>query len=229
MKTSYKSLAFIFLLIIFISDANAKYNREQNNKKISIYGHPFSSLFIGVWENGWSNSLFDDKPNIFIAYLTIEIPLSLSNSLIIQPSFWSRSGPFLDRFGHEDDDEKLRLDELFRLGLGIGLRHFVNRKGDGLYFQAMSNVYHYSITEWNRSTYDNTLFSKKINFYYNKGYYADLLGYIGYSWKYSHFSIFSDIGIGTIFPFGNSSYKVLVGAYKKPLVFDSNLGIGFSF
>jgi len=230
MKTSYKSLAFIFLLIIFISSANAEDNEEQNNKKISIYLHPFSFFLIDTWENGWSNSLFDDKPHIFIAYLTIKIPLSLSNSLIIQPSFWNRSGPFLDTFGHEDDDEILRLDDLSRLGLGIGLRHFVNGKGDGLYFQAMSNVYHYSITEWNRSTYNNALFSyKKINFYYNKGYYADLLGYLGYSWKYSHFSMFSDIGIGTIYPINNSNYELMVGVYKKPFTFDMNLGIGLSF
>jgi len=88
----------------------------------------------------------------------------------------------------------------------------------------MSNVHHYSIKE------SDWLNSK--GFYYKKGYYADLLGYIGYSlnsWTFSRFKIFSDIGIGTIFPFNNPSYKVLVGAYKKPFTFDANLGIGLSF
>ncbi|MDR2584272.1 MAG: hypothetical protein LBC75_12395 [Fibromonadaceae bacterium] len=224
MKASYKSLAFIFLLIIFISSANAEESKEEYNQRISVYFHPFSTIFIGVWENGLSTSLFDDESTIFIADLTVKIPLSLSNSLIIQPSFWNRSGPFLDRLVHYDD-EKLRLDNLSRLGLGIGLRHFVNGKGDGLYFQAMSNVYHYSIREWNRSTYNNG----KINLYYNKGYYADLLGYLGYSWKFSRLSMFSDIGIGTIYPINNSNYELMVGVYKKPFTFDMNLGIGLSF
>ncbi|MCL1955988.1 MAG: hypothetical protein FWF63_01575 [Fibromonadales bacterium] len=219
MKTSYKSLAFIFLLIIFISDANAKYNKEQNNQKISIYGHPASLYMAYVVKNinivdTGDGSPDEDQSPIYTAYLTVEIPLSLRYSLIIQPSLWYVEGGW-----YSADNEILYVDKLFRLGSGIGLRHFVNGKGDGLYLQPMSSVHYYSIKE----SYNDK------DFYYKKGYYADLLGYLGYSWKYSFFSIFSDIGIGTIFPFGNSSYKVLVGGYNKPFTFDMNLGIGFSF
>ncbi|MDR2595264.1 MAG: hypothetical protein LBC87_10900 [Fibromonadaceae bacterium] len=219
MKTSCKSLALIFLLIIFISDANAKYNKEQNNQRISIYLHPASLYMAYVVNNINIVDTGDaDSTPIYVAYLTFEIPLSLSNSLIIQPSLWYVEGTW-----YYNKNEIVKVDKLLRLGSGIGFRHFVNGKGDGLYLQAMGNVNYYSIKELNENIYNNK------DFYYKKGFYADLLGYLGYSWKYSFFSIFSDIGIGIIFPIDNPSYKAIVGGYKKPFTFDMNLGIGFSF
>jgi len=215
MKTSCK--AFIFLLIIFISSANAEYNNKQNNQRISIYLHPASLFMADLVQN--INIVGDaDTIPIYVTYLTFEIPLSLSNSLIIQPSLWYIEGTW-----YYNENEIVKVDNLFRLGSGIGVRHFVNRKGDGLYLQAMGNIHYYSIKELDESIYNNK------DFYYKKGFYADLLGYLGYSWKYSFFSIFQDIGIGIIFPIDNPSYKVTVGAYKKPFTVDANLGIGFSF
>jgi len=223
MKTPHKSLAFIFLLIIFISGAYAEDNEGQNNKKITVYLHPSASYFMWAGHRIVSDIIDADPIEFYVGYLTVEIPLSLRYSLIIQPSLWYHKNSSDNTYivYGEDTNEKI-VDKLFRLGSGIGVRHFVNGKGDGLYFQAMSSVHHYSIKE------ENSLNSK--GFYYKKGYYADLLGYLGYSfssWVFPSLKIFSDIGIGTIFPTNNPS--VVVGAYKKPFTFDMNLGMGFSF
>jgi len=211
MKTSCK--AFVFLLIIFISSANAKDSKE-------FYLHPTSSIY--AWLKTPFNCIsFDgDKEYPFpfyMIYLTFEIPLNLSNSLIIQPSLWYNKSVnktyILDAHG--------LVFKLFRLGSGIGLRHFVKEIGKGLYLQAMSSVHYYSVEE----SYNEDL----------KGYYADLLGYLGYSWKFSRLSIFFDIGIigiGTIYPTDNSSdnpSEVITAGYTKPFTVDANLGIGFSF
>jgi hypothetical protein len=203
-------LVFIFLLIIFISGANAEDNKEQNNQKISIYLHPYS--FILTWMlHQWTIAGTDPIP-FYRIYLTVEIPLSLSNSLIIQPSLW-----YSESSGHTHIEYNGKLiDKMFRLGPGIGFRHFVNGKGDGLYLQAMNDIHYYSIKELDESAY-------------KKGFYADLLGYLGYSWKISGLSVFSDIGIGFIYPVNNSSREVIIGFYRKPLTFDFNAGVGFSF
>ncbi|MDR1812986.1 MAG: hypothetical protein LBQ87_09195 [Candidatus Fibromonas sp.] len=208
MKTFGKSLVFIFLLVIFISGANAEGNEEQNNKKISIYLHPCSFVF--NWALYHNRIAGIDPISFYMIYFTFEIPLNISNSLIILPSLWyteSSGSTYLEK------DGKL-IDKMFRLGPGIGFRHFVNGKGDGLYLQAMSNIHYYSIKELDENLY--------------KSFYADLLGYLGYSWKISGLSVFSDIGIGIIYPVNNSSRKVIYGLYKKPLTFDINFGIGLS-
>ena len=136
-------------------------------------------------------------------YSTVKIPFNLSNSLIIQPSLW---------YGESSKGD------IFRLGSGIGFRHFVNGKGDGWYLQAMSSIHYYSKEELSDSIYE-------------KGFYADLLGYLGYSWKISVISMFLDTGIGFTTPVNRSSREFALGTlgYKRPLVFDMNLGMGFSF
>jgi len=208
MKVFGKSLVFIFLLVIFISGANAEGNEEQNNKKISIYGHPWSfALALATHYNSIAGA---DPIPFFMIYFTFEIPLNISNSLIIQPSLWysKSSGSTYIEY-----DGKL-IDNMFRLGPGIGFRHFVNGKGDGLYLQAMSNIHYYSIKELDENLY--------------KSFYADLLGYLGYSWKISGLSVFSDIGIGFIYPVNNSIREPIIGFYKKPLTFDINFGMGLN-
>ncbi|MDR1829285.1 MAG: hypothetical protein LBQ76_00780 [Candidatus Fibromonas sp.] len=209
MKTFGKSLVFVFLLIIFISNANAEDSKEQNHQKISIYLHPHS--FILTWMLHQITIFGTDPIPFYRIYLTFEIPLNLSNSLIIQPSLWYSESPGST---HIEYNGKL-IDKMFRLGPGIGFRHFVSGNGKGLYFQAMSDIHYYSIKELDEISY-------------KKGFYADLLGYLGYSWKFSRLSIFSDIGVGIIYPVNNSSREVIIGLYKKPLTFDINFGIGLS-
>jgi hypothetical protein len=207
-------LVFIFLLILFISDANAEGDNEQDNQKISIYLHPNS--FFCVWMFTYNSIAGMDPAPFYAIYLTVEVPLNLSNSLIIQPSllYYESSGTT-----YITHNEKL-IEKMFRLGPGIGFRHFLNGKGDDLrlYLQAMSNIHYYSIKELDPSIY-------------KKGFYTDLLGYLGFSRKRKIFGLsvctFSDIGVGIVYPTNNSS-PVIFGLYKKFLTIDANMGIGFS-
>jgi hypothetical protein len=67
---------------------------------------------------------------------------------------------------------------------------------------------------------------------HKKSYYGDLLGYIGYAIKKGRFSMFVDIGMGTVFPNPNmnknSTNNNLIPLFGKDLLFDVNFGIGFS-
>jgi hypothetical protein len=213
--------AFIFLLIIFISNANAK----QNNQKISIYLHPSSFLF------GWMGSDIDIYPtgddiptsHFYMIYLTVEIPLNLNNSLIIQPSLWYQEGMtgISGRTYYHQDMVK-------RLGPGIGFRHFI---GDGLYLQAMSSIYYYSIEVEDGGWIKDNDGIDKYESTYKKGFYADLLGYLGYSWKGKIICTFSDIGIGFGYPSNSPTRELSAILFKKqkPLIHDVNFGIGISF
>jgi len=188
-----KAYCIVFLLIIFISSANAEDSEGQDNQRISIYLHPVSFYL----------SFLSD--NTFLFYLTVEIPLNLSSSLIIQPSFLY------------EEHNRSSIERMFRSGSGLGYRHFVNGKGDGLYLQAMSDIFYYSIKEEEESAY-------------KKDFYADLLGYVGYSWKKSRSSIFIDAGVGVVSPSNDLSREVvMLGLWENLITFDANFGIGISF
>ena len=88
----------------------------------------------------------------------------------------------------------------FRVGSGIGIRFFPNGKTEGFYFQFMPGVYY---VERNN----------------NAGIYADALAYAGYSFKFSKFSMFLDIGWGLGLP---KFLRVLEEDFKV----DINFGIG---
>jgi len=217
MKAPFKSLIFAFLLIIFVSNANA----------VSIYLHPGSYFFMAF---GAKFDLFPAEPDehrddfCHLIYLTVEIPLNLSNSLIIQPSLLYSE----NTIGTYMSNHKIvgrSIEETYRLGSGIGYRHFLNGEGDGLYLQAMSDIHYYSI-KLRQENADKEVSSTDVK----KGFYADLLGYIGYSWKISPVSIFLDTGVGVVSPDKDSSREsVMFGLWKNFITYDANFGIGISF
>jgi len=212
-----KASCIVFLLIIFISSANAEDvedDEEQDNQRISIYLHPGALYY--AFMVGSIPTIVNAAPIYFyLLYLTVEIPLSLSNSLIIQPSLLYNEHNGNTYMANESNGNSI--ENMFRLGSGIGYRHFVNGKGDGLYLQVMSDFFYYSIKEEEESAY-------------KKDFYADLLGYVGYSWKKSRLSIFSDIGIGVVSPSNDLSREVVTpGLWKNSITFDANFGIGLSF
>ncbi|MCL2100546.1 MAG: hypothetical protein FWH22_02395 [Fibromonadales bacterium] len=195
-----KHLPFVYVisLIISISHANAQETaKEQDNTRVSVYLHPFSLIYSPI--------VYDP----LAIYSTVEIPLSLSNSLIVRPSLRYRDRPLNER-GY-----------LFRLGSDIGLRHFWFKKGEGLYLQAAFGAYYN-----NSKIYSSTLGRQ----FEKKGLITDLYGYLGYSWKFSGINIFADIGFGfsdfDVDGKPNIDYEGTPSNDPHP---DFNIGIGIPF
>jgi len=186
----------IVLLIMSISYANAQETAEvQDNTRASFYFHPLS-LFSIIFNT-----------TVTAIYSTVEIPLGLSNSLIVKPSFL-----------REEEDLVL-----FKLGSDIGMRHYLFGKGEGLYLQEQIGIFYYKCE--NISVYDTyipILIFHPVNI---KGLLLDAMGYLGYSWKFSKTSVFADIGFGTAITEKSIIDPKRFSLYLLP---DFNLGIGFS-
>jgi len=207
-----KNLVCQVLLCAFLCSVCFANEDLKTDQRISVYLHPFTLISLAA----------DELP--FLLYLTGEIPLNEFNSLIVNPSMW---------VGGLGDGE-----EVFRLGSGIGIRHFVNGKTQGLYLQLMGN-FHYFL---NIKLRDKIVGNEYIS---GSGSIADILGYIGYSMKFSRISLFSDFGLG----YGKNNIKKkslsnhpdydwrysdydwhLADEGKTGLSFDINIiGVGISF
>ena len=188
---SIKAIGILFLFMaIWASDLKSqevdnKQNttlKKQGNTRTSVYFHPASLLStIGT------NLDEDTYSDAVLLYLTIENPIDLSKSLIMRPSFWNVKGRI----------NELYLTNAFRFGSDIGLRYYLNEKGDGFYLQGQTGIFFIS----NNSGENFVWF--------------DIMGYLGYSKKYAGVSIFFDVGLGLL----------LTGdRFSLP---DINLGIGF--
>jgi hypothetical protein len=196
-------LLFIYILLI-ISNANAQ-EQNEDNTKVSVYIHPTSLLF-----NTWFTNAI---------YSTVEIPLSLSNSLIIKPSFLRED---LDR-------------SIFRLGSDIGIRHYLNGKGKGFYLQEQIGIFYYKLNRDDDCSCDvqsgECECSDTFGFFLPfpsvplKNYlWFDVMGYFGYSWKFSYISIFADVGIGVVMGINDKSNSL--SFYPLP---DINIGLRVPF
>jgi hypothetical protein len=159
-----KSFRFLPIALLLCSFAFADENlpsqekdvKSDDNQRISIYLHPVT-LIAGMAA----------EPIPAFIYITGEYPISKFNSIIINPSIWT---------GGED--------VFFRVGTGLGIRHFASGEASGLYLQLMPSIHYVSI-----DVKDDVL--GKIT-----GRIMDVMGYIGYSAKYAGISIFFDVGIG---------------------------------
>ena len=145
-------------------------------------------------------------------YVTGEFPLSGSNSLIVNPSLWTGGNDNID---------------VFKFGSGVGIRRFANGEGSGFYLQLMGSLSYFSFEE------KFTVYTEKITAS-TSGPYADILGYIGYSAKYSGISVFFDFGLG----YGGSNIKAKASSNEDDLAFsltatglafDINIGLGIPF
>jgi len=195
------------LLIISISRATEQEDAvEHNNTRVSVYLHP-ASLCV---------NLFD----ITAIYSTVEIPFSLSNSLMVKPSL-------LNNYTE------------FRLGSDIGFRHYLTGKGEGLYLQGQIGVFYYKRNVDTRSCgcdiYDTFCecgtevidiprdYCFPVRFY-GKSLWLDVMGYVGYSWKFSYVRIFIDAGFGSVLGIRTKAKYVYLSGLP-----DLNIGVGIPF
>jgi len=174
---------------------------QKDNLKTVIHFHPIT-LFTSIPE------LVSDESPSGLYYLTIEKPLNLSNSLIIKPSLVLNVKPItlpIMSFGKRNDDI------YFRLGSDIGLRHYVNKNGQGVYKQGTVGVF------FIENRIDNSSFMG-----------IDIMGNLGFSKKYKTLTIFFDIGLGV----GNSNVMMKdrnEGIRDVSIIYDINFGLGFKF
>jgi hypothetical protein len=191
-----KARTFTCFALLMISYANAQETAvKQKNTRVSVYLHPFST-YTGILE---MNPI----------YLTVEVPFSLFNSLIIRPSLLNSN--------------KDEYDNVFRLGSDIGFRHHLNEKGEGLYLQGQIGIFYYKRIDTDTKGGDDVIvgpfdfalapFSDR--HISKKSIWLDIMGYFGYSLKFSMVSMFFDIGFG-------------VALFHKILP-DINVGIGIPF
>jgi len=186
----------------------------SDNLRTSIYLHP-PTLIVSV--------PMEEIP--LMLYATLEFPSSGSNSIIINPSVWKGkvTAGALGNTGIE----------IFRLASGIGIRHFPSGNSEGFYLQLMPSLHYYAITEildygHSINSGDWCTDSRGCEDDYT-GYFFDILGYIGYSAKYSSLRFFMDIGLG--YGWSNLPKNIMSvnGDRNFGLSPDINLGIGWAF
>jgi len=204
---------------------------QEDNERFSVYLHPTSIC----------GSLLSYEGGFF--YLTAEYPLNGFNSIIMTPSIWSGN---LLVSGDPGKSRSTDGRHYFRLGSGVGIRYFINGKSDGFYLQLMPSAYYtrqegyWSYERTLSRSYDDDIIIQ----YHDKtisGSIIDILGYIGYSAKFSRIRLFFDVGIGyawnSLYPDPEDDLPLLLrGGYNKHLTtypgavsIDINLGIGFAF
>jgi hypothetical protein len=111
---------------------------------------------------------------------------------------------------------------VFRLGSDIGFRHYLARKGEGLYLQGQMGIFYYrpgytffssdsdcDVADCNEDGYGYTF----------NPLWLDVMGYIGHSLKFSQVSLFIDVGLGA----------VLGKRFIQPGWPDLNISIGIPF
>ena len=186
-----KKMLMVALIMAIVTKVSAQEAPNAgDNQRISVYLHPIT-LIAGL--------AAEELP--FLLYITGEVPLNGSNSLIINPSLWAGDVGGIS---------------YSRLGSGIGIRFFPSGEAKGFYLQAMGSANHLSIEEID-------ILGAKVKV---SGFMADILGYIGYSAKYAGVSVFIDFGIGRSHYSIDVNNAELA---RNGLTLDVNLGIGIPF
>ncbi len=154
--------------------------------------------------------LFGLNSGLPMIYSTVEVPFSLYNALIAKPNLWISMRDKNDLFDNVD---------VLRLGSDFGIRHYPTGKGEGFYLQGQIGLYYLSIKEIDNGNQDDLA---KI-----KTFWYDFMGYLGWSYKFTYINLYSDTGLGYVcVTGGKSSFKY---SGECTLMWDFNLGIGFSF
>lgn len=200
---------FRFFLLFLILYSAVFAEEKNNNQKVAIYLHPM--LVFGL--------LPKDADVPLMVQLTGEVPLSKFNSLIIDPSLvmWERESG----------------RNIFNLGTGVGIRNFLGEKATGFYLQSMVSAHYLRIKEVHALLYyDGSTWDTKDYRGTNTGASVDILGYLGYSVKYSSICAFLDAGLGygwsNVHNNKENSGVSLLGQ-SNGISLDINLGIGISF
>jgi len=179
----------------------------QKNLRMVAYLNPFQ-LFYGA------------AYNMLMFTSTVEKPLSLSRSLIIQPTIWlgSSDGFIADVVEYEN---------LKRLGGGIGIRQYATDKGSGFYLQAIAGVYYNSAKSLQyKEENDDYWGNYKIKSWTEvKCVLGELMLYIGSAHKWQNISFFYEGGLG----FGYDGTDTFKMGYINKLAANFNLGLGIPF
>jgi len=106
-----------------------------------------------------------------------------------------------------------------RVGSDIGMRVYYDRKGEGFYWQMQTGAFYYD----GRHLFPEIPAARN-------SIWLDIMGYSGYSLKFSRVSMFADIGIGFGSLYGNLYTFNCDGKCFGffPLI-DANFGIGIPF
>jgi len=181
----------------------------QKNLRMVAYLHPLPLFLGGAY-------------NMLMFTSTIEKPLSLSNSVIIQPTIW---------YGSSDDyvADVVEYEDFTKLGIGIGIRQYLVNKGSGFYLQAIASVY--------RTSAERIQYREKSDNHQPNGYeirtwiiekgliLTEIMFYIGSAHKWQNINLFYEGGLGL----GYDGTNVFKMGYINKLAINFNLGIGIPF
>jgi hypothetical protein len=217
------ALAVGMVLAVAFTSVSAEVSNTDiplnTNQRTSVYLHPVSLITVFVVNGGFNTNDFP-----FMFYLTGEFPFNERYALIVDPFLITK--------------KSTDYNEVFVIGSGIGIRRFVNGNADGFYLQLIPNISYWEETahweDWigtgqdGKAEYeDKAGDASAIN--------VDVLGYIGYSIKYSKISLFFDIGIGYGFThylsrsgdyYSNDPFRILKVGDQNGLSIDINIGVG---
>jgi len=186
----------------------------QKNLRTAFYLHPLP-LFIGA------------ASNMFMFNSTVEIPLNLSNSVVVMPSAWLGNSD-----GYVEVFDAVKYEKLIRIGSGIGMRRYARDRGQGFYLQAIASAYYISAKslshkenspEEEEKGDSSYIWEPKITTYKNiKGVVCDLIFYIGATHKWQNIGFFYEGGLGFGYD-GTHTYQL---GYINKLAASFNLGVG---
>ena len=183
----------------------------QKNLRMVAYLNPFQ-LFYGA------------AYNMLMFTATIEKPLNLSNSVVVQPTVWlGNSAGYIAGV--------VEYENLKRAGLGVGVRRYIEDKGYGSYLQAIASAYYISAGsisyKEDDGEDDDTYYSPpNINTWTKvKGVVGELMFYVGIVHKWQNISFFYEGGLG----FGYDGTDTFQMGYINKLAANFNVGIGIPF
>jgi len=190
-----------------------EYNPEdyQKNLRMTAYLHPLSFFYGAAY-------------NMLMFTSTIEKPLNLSKSVIIQPTVWLGSSD-----GYIGDI--VEYEKLTRLGGGIGIRQYAVNKGQGFYLQAIASAYYISANGISHKEGDGDedygrYPRDKITTWANvKSVLGELMLYVGSAHKWQNLNFFFEGGFGLGYD-GTDTFKM---GYINKLAANFNLGLGIPF
>jgi len=201
------------------SKKSEEYNPEdyQKNLRIGAYFHPLPFIFGAAY-------------NMFMFTSTIEVPLNLGSSVIIQPTVWLGSSD-----GYIPDvvksiyfmEDKVEYKKLKRVGSGIGFRQYAFDKSEGLYLQAIASAYYIKAESLqHKKDSDDSDSWGEIDSYKNlKGVVGEFMLYLGSVHKWQNISFSYEGGLGFGYD-GTDTYQM---GYTNRLVTNFNICVGIPF
>lgn len=152
---------FLFSILLFVFSYSVTF-ADEDEPKISIYIHPFSSI---------ESAIIKDVP--FFFYITSEFHISKYNSIIVNPSLIK---------GNVENKV-----DYFRIGSGVGIRRYVTPDPVPVFFiptvrylQIISSAHYRSVDK------NNPGFMVDILGYIGYSYYELCLLDIGFGYEYKY-------------------------------------------